>query len=69
MKSSDNEIHCCPICNEEMHNNPHNLSDAEIDMIENLNLNVITTPDILELSLLKQMTKSITVVSVQKKWV
>ena len=45
MKSSESEIHCCPICNEEMLNNPHNLSDIETHMIENLDLNAITTPD------------------------
>ena len=44
--SSDSEIHCCPICKEEMQNNPHNLSGTEINMIENLDLNVLTTPDV-----------------------
>ena len=48
MESSESEIHCCPICNEEMLNNPHNLSEAEINMIENLNLDTITTPDVLQ---------------------
>ena len=45
-KFSDSEIHCCPICKEEMQNNPHNLSVTEINMIENLDLNVLTTPDV-----------------------
>ena len=44
--STSRLLYCCAICKEEMLNNPHNLSDAEIIMIENLDLNAIKSPDL-----------------------
>ena len=39
------DIHCCKICNEEIYNCPQNF-DEETAMIENLNLDILTTPNL-----------------------
>ena len=41
----DIDFHCCKICEEEMLSSPKTSLDDEIVMIENLNLNILTTPN------------------------